>query len=211
MQQFTDERQARKQYVHHRQVRIFSTIAAVMVVALIASVLVFFHTIGKSNAGVPQAQTNFGAPLVCASNAADKSVTFYQQNGNVKVSVYNGTKSVGFARAVGDALQNRHFNVVSVSNFDSRKVERTTIYYGQNNITQAYTVYANFTDAKLVMDNRTDDVVSVVLGSTFNNLASKESVPAPGSQIKNKDGCTPPDKVNKAKLPADVTRPAAQK
>ncbi|MDF7640080.1 LytR C-terminal domain-containing protein [Bifidobacterium sp. ESL0784] len=207
MQQFSDERQARKEYVHHRQVRVFSTIAVVLVVALIVSFFVFFHTIGKSNAGVPQAQTNFGAPLVCATNDPDKSPATYQQNGSIEVNVLNGTKAVGLAKAVGDALQIRHFNVSSVGDFSSRKVERTTIYYGKNNMWQAYTVYSNFTDAKMVMDQRQDGVVSVVIGSTFTDLTKKESVPAAGTEIKNIQGCTPPNKVDASKLPADFRQP----
>ncbi|WEV52987.1 LytR C-terminal domain-containing protein [Bifidobacterium sp. ESL0798] len=203
MQQFSDERKARKEYVHHRQVRVFSTISAVLVVALVASFFVFFHTIGKSNAGVPQAQTNFGAPLVCVSNDSDKNPATYMQNGNIEVNVLNGTKSVGLAKAVGEALQNRNFNVSSVGDFGSRRMERTTIYFGMNNIAQAYTVYSNFTDAKLVLDNRQDKVVSVVIGSTFTDLADKESIPAAGTQIKNIKGCTPPNKIDAKKIPKD--------
>ncbi|WEV42016.1 LytR C-terminal domain-containing protein [Bifidobacterium sp. ESL0682] len=203
MQQFSDEREARKQYVHHRQVRVFSTLAAIMVVALVISFFVFFHTIGKSNAGVPQAQTNFGSTLVCASNDPDKSPAVYMQNSDVEVNVLNGTKSVGLAKAVGDALENRHFNVTAVGNFSSRKEERTTIYYGMNNIWQAYTLYGNFTDAKLVMDSRQDGVVSVIIGSTFTDLAPKESAPIFNSKIKNIQGCTLPSKVDQSKLPKD--------
>ncbi|WEV46805.1 LytR C-terminal domain-containing protein [Bifidobacterium sp. ESL0690] len=207
MQQFSDERQARKKYVHHRQMRVFSTIAAILVVALVVAFFTLFHSLGKSNAGVPQAQTNFGAPLVCATDDPKKSPAMYQPNNSVEVNVLNGTKAVGLARAVGDALTNRHFNVSSVGDFTSRKVERTTIYYGVNNIWQAYTVYSNFTDAKLVMDNRQDGVVSVVIGSTFTDLTKKGSLPTVGSQIKNIEGCTPLSKVDKAKLPQDFRQP----
>jgi hypothetical protein len=209
MQQYTDERQARRQYVHHRQMRIFSVLAAVMTVVFIVSLFTFFYSISRGNTKEAQAQTNFGAPVVCPSEDQNKNQSLYEQNGNVQVSVYNGTKSVGFAKAVGSALQNRHFSVVSVSNFNSRKVERTTIYYGMNNIAQAYTVYANFTDAKLVMDNRQGQVVSVVLGSTFNNLVDKDSVPAPGSLIKSVEGCTPPSKIDTKKLPPTFEQNAA--
>lgn len=209
MQQYTDERQARKQYMHHRQMRVFSIVAAVMVVVLIVSLFTFFYSISRGNADEAQTETNFGAPAVCPPEDQNKNQSVYEQSGNVQISVYNGTKSVGFAKAVASALQNRHFSVVSVSNFNSRKVERTTIYYGMNNIAQAYTVYANFTDAKLVMDNRQGQVVSVILGSTFNNLADKDSVPAPGSLIKGIEGCTPLNKVDTSKLPNTFEQNAA--
>lgn len=197
--------------------RVFSTLAVILVVALVVSFFVFFHTIGKSNAGVPQAQTNFGAPLVCASDNPDKSPVTYVQNNTVEVAVLNGTNSVGFAKAVGEALQNRNFKVTQVSSLTTTdktnktdkkagKAERTTIYYGKSNIRGAYTLYANFPDAKLVMDNRQDALVSVVLGSTFNDLTKKESVPAADTKIKNIQGCTLPSKVDTAKLPADITR-----
>ena len=43
----------------------------------------------------------------------------------------NGTKFVGFAKAVSTALSNRQFKVTGWDNYKGKKVERTTIYFGK--------------------------------------------------------------------------------
>ena len=65
----------------------------------------------------------------------------------------NGTPSFGFASAVAEALENRNFPQPQVDNYSSKKVERTTIYFGKNAIAQAYTLNSNFTDTMMVMES----------------------------------------------------------
>ncbi|KFF31871.1 LytR C-terminal domain-containing protein [Bifidobacterium bombi] len=199
-----DEREERKQYVHRRQVKVFTFVAAVLAVALIVSVLFELHGFsGKAQTSPSeQADTNFGAASVCAPLNEHRNEAAYPSNSTVYVRVLNGTKSRGFAGAVGEALTDRLFNVTSVSNYTRQNVKRTTIYYGVNNIYQAYTVLANFSDAQMVMDNRQDALVDVVLGTSFNDLVSKKQIPAKNAKIKNLKGCTNLDKVDKAKLPS---------
>ena len=84
----------------------------------------------------------------------------------------NGTKFAGFAKAVSDALQNREFNAQTPGNY-TKKVDRTMIVFGKNGVNQAYTVASNFSDAMLVMDDRQDQLVDVVVGATFDNLQDK--------------------------------------
>lgn len=205
-QQNVEEREARKRYVRARQTKVFAIVAILIVVALILSLLGFFHLTGGASKVSPAdlASDNYGEPIVCAPANADKSPATYMQNSQVTVRVLNGTKSSGFARAVGEALQNRQFALTSVSNYSTTDVKRTTIYYGLNAIPQAYTVKANFTDATMVADDRQDALVDVVMGATFNDLTSKRKVPAPNAKIRNLKGCIAPDKVDKAKLPKAI-------
>ena len=44
------------------------------------------------------------------------------------------------------------------------------IVFGKNGVNQAYTVASNFTDAMLVMDDRQDQLIDVIVGATFENL-----------------------------------------
>ncbi len=201
-----DELQARRQYVRRRQKHVFSIVSAALVAAFVISLLFVTGVVGNRKHAAPSARPNFGAPSVCAPAAQDGQPAKYLQPSIVRVRVLNGTKFVGFARAVGGALENREFQITDILNYKSNAIERTTIYYGVNAINQAYTVNANFNDAKMVMDNRQDDLIDVVVGASFDDLTPKKSTPTVNTQIASINGCTPIDKVDKGKLPA-VTMP----
>ena len=92
-----------------------------------------------------------------------------------------------------------------VDNYDSAKVERTLIIFGKNAIPQAYTLASNFNDAQMVMDDRADKLVDVVLGATFKDLVPTEDLPKTGSNIPNIEGCKAPDKMTSLPKAPDHT------
>ena len=98
-------------------------------------------------------------------------------------------------KAVSSALQNREFNTQAAGNYTSSKVERTMIIFGKNAINQAYTVNSNFTDATMVMDDREDMLIDVVVGATFDNLQNQKKVPTAGKEIDSFEGCVTVDKM----------------
>ena len=118
----------------------------------------------------------------------------YVENRNITLRVLNGTKFSGFAKAVSDALQNREFNPQTPDNY-TKKVDRTMIVFGKNGVNQAYTVASNFTDAMLVMDDRQDQLIDVIVGATFDNLQDTKKVPAAGKAITGIQGCVAVDKM----------------
>lgn len=85
--------------------------------------------------------------------------------------------------------------VQGVDNYDSAKVERTQIVFGKNAIVQAYTIASNFPDAQLVMDDREDKLVDIILGATFKDLEETDQLPKTGSEIPNVEGCKPADQL----------------
>ena len=91
--------------------------------------------------------------------------------------------------------------MVTIDNYPSSKVTRTTIYFGVNAINPAYTLNAYFKDAVMVMDNRQDRLVDVVLGATFNDLNKEKEVKKQGDTIKDFKGCKTVDELQKAGLP----------
>ena len=110
MTQANDERAARKQYIRRRQKTVFSIVGAVMVVAMVVSLLFFFHVGGLGNVKSAAVQPNYGQQAPCPIKEADGSKAKYVENRNITLRVLNGTKFSGFAKAVSDALQNREFN-----------------------------------------------------------------------------------------------------
>ena len=155
MTQANDERAARKEYIRRRQKTVLSIVGTIMAVAMVVSLLFFFHVGGLGNVKSAAVQPNYGQKAPCAVKEADGNKAKYVENRNITLRVLNGTKFSGFAKAVSDALQNREFNTQTPDNY-TKKVERTMIVFGKNAINQAYTVARNFTDAQLVMDDRQD-------------------------------------------------------
>ena len=203
MSQPADERVARRTYVRSRQIKVFTLVALVLAAALTISSLFFFHIFGLGIPATAAVQPNYGGVAPCAPKDSEGNNDAYLPNDKITIRVQNGTKFAGLAGAVGDALKNRQFVVNTVSNYASENVDRTTIYFGKNAIPEAYTVNGNFTDAKLVMDDRSDKLIDVVIGATFNDFTDLKNTPAAGSPIVNITGCL--DAASMKNLPKAIT------
>ena len=195
MTQANDERAARKEYIRRRQKTVFSIVGAVMVVAMVVSLLFFFSmSEAWATSSRPPYSRTTASRHRAPSKEADGSKAKYVENRNITLRVLNGTKFSGFAKAVSDALQNREFNPQTPDNY-TKKVDRTMIVFGKNGVNQAYTVASNFTDAMLVMDDRQDQLIDVIVGATFDNLQDTKKVPAAGKAITGIQGCVAVDKM----------------
>lgn len=200
-----DERVARKAYVRRRQTTVFSITVVCMVVALVVSLLFYFHAFGLGKPQTAESLPNHGVTVACA--VPDSSGTAkYVDTSTVHVRVLNGTQHSGFARAVGEALTNRGFTVENVANYQKTDVKRTVIYYGRNTVNEAYTLNDHFTDAVMKMDDRQDKLIDVVLGATFNNLKTKSKVLGKGAKITSISGCVDSSKMTN--LPKALTHDA---
>ncbi|NEG90424.1 LytR C-terminal domain-containing protein [Bifidobacterium aerophilum] len=220
MSEHYDERQARKAYMRKRQGTVFSIAAMAMAAALVISLLFYFHVFGLGRIKTAAVKPNYGVTVPCAPKDADGNPAKYVDNNKISVRVINGTKFSGFAKAVADELSsNRNFPNVQTDNWQTgtdkdgnaiynTKVERTTIYFGKNAIAQAYTVKANFNDAVMIMDDRTDMLIDVVIGATFNDLIDKEDVPGSNTEITSFEGCVAADKMTN--LPKAIKHTAVE-
>ena len=196
-----DEREARKAYVRRRQRTVFTIIGAILVVALVMSLLVSFGVIKVDQQARAQSEPNYGVAVPCAAKNEDGSAMDWSNNATVPVEVLNGTDSRGLASAVSEALKNNQFNVVRVDDFTTKNVKRTTIYFGVNAINPAYTLNQYFTDAVMKMDDRQDRTVDVVIGASFSDLKSEKEVKKQGSKIIDVEGCKATADMQKAGLP----------
>ncbi|KFI49551.1 LytR C-terminal domain-containing protein [Bifidobacterium biavatii] len=212
MSELYDERQARKAYMRRRQVKVFSVTFVLLAAALVVSLLFYFHLFGLGIPETAAVQPNYGVTAPCVPNGSDGKPAKYPAYNTITVQVENGTDHLGFAGAVTDALSNRGFVMQDAGTLTKQKdgkevldkngdtivdssIQRTVIYFGKNAIAQAYTVNANFTDAVMIMDDRSDMLVTVVLGATFNDLTAKDALPATGDTIESISGCVAADKM----------------
>ncbi|MCH4209539.1 LytR C-terminal domain-containing protein [Bifidobacterium sp.] len=203
-----NEREARKRYVRRRQGIVLGCVATMLVIVLVIATLFYTHVLGRSAASSAQIQPNYGVQAPCAPKDKDGNTAKYVENSGVSVRILNGTDFAGLAKAVGNALINRNFAVTTIGTNNNQQVERTIIYFGKNAIPQAYTVSSNFTDAIMRMDDRTDKLIDVVLGPTFNDLQTQKNVPAAGGGITSIKGCVPADKLRN--VPKAAQHPAVR-
>lgn len=96
--------------------------------------------------------------------------------GSVFVRVLNGSGKSGLGTAVGDSLQIRGFSIVGVTNAPF-KTDYTQIRYGLNALSQAVLLSNHFSNAVLVLDDRSDGMIDLIVGHNFSNLIEKELVP----------------------------------
>lgn len=208
MSEHYDERAARKAYMRKRQGAVFTVVAMAMAVALVVSLLFYFHAFGLGRIKTAASKPNYGVTVPCVPKGSDGNPAKYVDNNKISIRVINGTQFGGFARAVAEELgTNRNFPNVQTDNWQigtdkktgdpiyNTSVERTTIYFGKNAIPEAYTVKSNFNDAVMIMDDRTDMLIDVVLGATFNDLIDQKDVPTSNTEITSFEGCVAADKI----------------
>jgi hypothetical protein len=105
----------------------------------------------------------------------------------VKINVLNGTNRTGLAGQVADNFANREFEVLERADYDSEIEGIAELRYGPQAVGAAQLVRAYFlNEATLVFDlDREDDVVDVVLGVQFRQLATptevKQAIAAAGN------------------------------
>jgi hypothetical protein len=97
---------------------------------------------------------------------------------SVKINVYNGTDPPGLAAQVGDNFANRDFQVLEFDDHDSEVDAVAELHYGPPRWAPPTGRAYFLNEATTVFDiDRDDDVVDVVLGTQFRQLASPTEVP----------------------------------
>lgn len=99
---------------------------------------------------------------------------------DVKINVYNATDAIGLATNVGTDFKNRKFQVLKMGNDPMKKgVDGVAVLrYGPKAVGSAHLLRAYFLDqAEPEYDRaREDDVVDVVIGNDFKQLATTTEV-----------------------------------
>ncbi|WP_018142886.1 LytR C-terminal domain-containing protein [Alloscardovia criceti] len=186
-----NEREQRKLYLRARQRMILSGTIGFLVVAVIVSLLGAFGVFSPAKKAQGSKQTNYGVVTACPPEGAVSL-----NSSEITLRVLNGTNKSGLGTAVGEELRNRGFILQGVGDYESDSVmERTEIHFGANAITQAYTLAEQFNDAILRMDNRTDNLIDVVIGSSFNDLIDTTKTPKAGTAITALPNCVGADQL----------------
>jgi len=151
----------------------FARVRALVVVGLLAVLALVFVVVAM----VRDTQSKAGTGEGCPKGWPLADVALHEQK-DVKINVYNATEESGRAGTVADDFRNRKFQVKKVGNAEKGVDEVAVLRYGPKGVGSAHLLRAYFlNNAKLAFDiNRKDDTVDVVLGNSFQQLATTTEV-----------------------------------
>jgi hypothetical protein len=98
---------------------------------------------------------------------------------DVKINVYNGTEQAGLASQVAENFANRDFQVLESTDSETAVEDEVAVLrFGPQTVGAAHVLQAYFlNDVRNEFDiEREDDVVDVVIGSRFRQLATETEV-----------------------------------
>jgi hypothetical protein len=151
----------------------FARVRALVVVsalAVLAVAFVVYALVDDSQKGrTLAAQCPEGWPVVDLT---------LKKSEDIKINVFNATDAVGRAESVGSDFANRKFQVLKKGNSKTAVDEVALLRFGPKAVASAHVIRAYFLDeAKTEYDPaRTDDVVDVVIGDEFKQLATTTEV-----------------------------------
>ncbi|MEV1287052.1 LytR C-terminal domain-containing protein [Micromonospora sp. NPDC049679] len=148
--------------------------ALVVVGAMVLFALVFVVV-----ALVRDTQTEATSARSCPDGYALANIRLREPK-DVRINVYNATDTPGLATKVGTDFKNRKFQVLKEANDPQKKgIDGVAVLrYGPKAVGSAHLMRAYFLDqATLEYDpKRQDDLVDVVIGSAFQQLATLTEV-----------------------------------
>lgn len=151
------------------RVRALAIVAVLTIGALVAVYLAMNRDTGSALAGDDG----------CAAGSVPASLALPPVN-SVKINVYNATDQTGLASQVSENFANRDFEVLEHGDdpLGSEVDGVAVLRYGPQTVGAAHVLRAYFLDAaeaQFQLD-RTDDVVDVVIGNRFRQLATETEV-----------------------------------
>jgi hypothetical protein len=148
----------------------FARARALVVVGTLTVLALVFIVV----AVVKDTQSGGANPVAkCKQGAIPANIALHEPR-DVKIRVFNGTDVPGRARALADEFANRDFQVLQTGNAKSRVDDVAQLRYGPKAVGSAHLLRAYFLDQATPKYDakRKDDVVDVVIGTAFKQLAT---------------------------------------
>lgn len=108
----------------------------------------------------------------------------------ITANVYNSGSRGGLASSVSGALRPLGVTVPEIGNWDELLTTAGQLQAGPNGIVAAYTLQQLFPDMQVMIDDREDDSVDVILGHLFTSVGSSDGLVA-GTPIEIPAPCAP--------------------
>jgi hypothetical protein len=146
-----------------------------MLAVLFAATFGAVRLLKGGGSDTPSASATSAGP--CVTTTATPAATL-PQPATITANVYNATDRRGLARATATTLKGRGFGIGSVANDPLGKTLTTVaeIRYGAQGKDNALLMRYYVLGATLVLDQRTDTTVDVVLGQKFKSIPDQKVI-----------------------------------
>ncbi len=204
-------RRRRRRHTRERQAVVFGVLLGGLAVAALGAGAVY-----TGNLSLPFLDRDFTSPeptgLAAEDSPCPPEGATPVPYGEVSVSVFNATSRSGLAGDTADALAARGFVIAAEGNASAAGyaayADTALIQFGTQGVAAAYTLAAQFDSPQLVLDDREDASVDVVVGATYNALvAATDVVLAADQPFAVPEGCVALDRVRA--VPRPTPTPAA--
>jgi hypothetical protein len=151
----------------------FARVRALIVVGVLVTAAAVFVVVAL----VRDSQRDAVAGKSCPEGAIPANITLPRER-EVKVKVFNGTDSKGLASQVTEDFKNRKFQVEEPDDSNKGIKDVAVLRFGPKSVGAAHLLKAYFlSEAEPQFDkNRQDDIVDVIIGSKFKQLATRTEV-----------------------------------
>lgn len=192
---YDQARVERRRREHERQAVVFGVLIAFLAVCGIFALAVYSGAISSpfnrpfTTVGVSEQETYPVPCLPPIKGQPDGALpTAYS---DVEVRLLNASEEIGLASAHESVLADRGFSIVAKGNVPMQ-LQESEIRFGRKGIVQAYTLAAQFPEIRLVLDDRTDRKIDLLIGEEFEAPLDVEDVELASDQpLLNAEGCVP--------------------
>jgi hypothetical protein len=199
------QRQLRRRHRRERQAVVFGSMVAAMMVAALGATAVYTGVVDapfSREFTTAEAADPGGRVGVTPCPPEGAEPVFYTE---VEVEVLNGSGTPGLAGQTADELAGRGFVIAGTGNYPGSYPAIAQVRFGEAGLTAAYTLAAQIDGAQLVLDQREDASVDLVLGVEFRTLLEPSAVPISAEEpLTAPEGCIPLDEARAQALPAPV-------
>lgn len=192
---YDQARVERRRREHERQAVVFGVLIAFLAVCGIFALAVYsgaisspfdrpFTTVGASE------QKTYPVPCLPAVKGQPDGALPATYS-DVQVRLLNASEEIGLAGAHATVLADRGFSIISEGNVPVQ-LQESEIRFGRKGIVQAYTLAAQFPEIRLVLDDRRDRKIDLLIGEEFEAPLDVEDVELTADQpLLNAEDCVP--------------------
>jgi hypothetical protein len=193
----------RRRREHERQAVVFGVLIAFLAVCGIFALAVYSGAISSpfnrpfTTVGVSEQKTYSVPCLPAVKGQPDGALpTAYT---DTRVRLLNASGEQGLASAHEKVLADRGFVIKGTGNV-TPLLSESELRFGTKGIVQAYTLAAQFPKMRMVLDDRGDNVVDLLIGENFDPPLGVEDVELAADQpLRNAEGCVSADEITPEK------------
>ncbi|WP_157237343.1 LytR C-terminal domain-containing protein [Promicromonospora sukumoe] len=200
---YDQARVERRRREHERQAVVFGVLIAFLAVCGIFALAVYSGAISSpfnrpfTTVGAAEQKTYPVPCLPAVKGQPDGALPATYSD--VQIRLLNASEEIGLASAHETVLADRGFSIISKGNVPVQ-LQESEIRFGRKGIVQAYTLAAQFPEIRLVLDDRRDRKIDLLIGEEFEAPLDVEDVELTADKpLINAEDCVPSGEIEPEK------------